>query len=432
MLDLLSILCYPTLSPDVIGSWLGLMLPDPIAVGLGGLLILGAIGILIPIGLLWLECMAAAWIAPRESAALPTYRPAIDVLIPAHNEAAGLKSTLQTILPQLQPRDRLVVVADNCEDETAEIARTHGATVLERHDHQRRGKGYALDYGLKAIAEDPPEAVILFDADCTVHPGTIDALARLTIAAHRPIQALYLLAPAEQPPKPKNAISALAFTVKNWVRPLGLRYLGWPCLLTGNGMAFPWPIISAAFLAHGNLVEDMQLALDLAIAGHHPQFSTQGKVTGLLPQQDSAAKTQRTRWEHGHLKTLQTQVIVLLKEALKQRRLDLAVIGLDLSIPPLALLVMIWGGLLILALLGGLLGTSWLAAEILGVCGGLLLLSILSAWYRFCRDTVPLHLLLSVPLYLLWKLPLYLRFLTRPQSEWVRTDRSDPSPSSRP
>ncbi|MBD2329068.1 glycosyltransferase family 2 protein [Alkalinema sp. FACHB-956] len=395
-----------------------------------------AVGIIIPIGILFLECLTAllpdSLPEPVGSSILQGSRPSLDILIPAYNEGEGMIPTLQTIQAQLYPGDRLIVVADNCDDDTAAIARTQGAIVLERHDLLRRGKGYALNYGLQEMAKAPPEAVIIFDADCTVHPGTIDQLAYQTIAFHRPIQALYLLYPPHHPPKPKDAISAFAFTVKNWVRPQGLARLGLPCLLTGNGMAFPWAIIENAFLDRGNLVEDMQLAIDLAISGHLPKFTSQSKVTGFLPSDGRAAQSQRTRWEHGHLKTLQKQVWVLLKAALRQRRLEIAAIALDLSIPPLALLVMVWAGLLILSVLTGLLGNFWLPTVVLGTGGGLLMASILVAWYRFCRDMVSFRQLLAVPLYLVWKIPLYLQFLIRPQSEWIRTQRdsSDVAPSS--
>ena len=134
------------------------------------------------------------------------------------------------------------------------------------------------------------------------------------------------------------------FWSKTGVRPQGLDRLGFPGILTGTGMAFPWSVIQSASLASGNIVEDMQLSMDLAIAGHPTLFCPDTKVIGLLPQQAQAAKSQRTRWEHGHLQTMLTQVPRLVREALRQKRLDLLVIALDLSVPPLSLLVMIWGG----------------------------------------------------------------------------------------
>ena len=196
----------------------------------------------IPIVVLWVECVLAVLPARRSPRELPVERPTIAVLVPAHDEAAGISSTLKTLLPQLTERDRLVVVADNCSDETASIARTCGATVIERHDSERRGKGYALDFGLNFLASAPPDVVVVVDADCLVAGGAIEKISRLAVVRLGPVQAKYLLTqPAT--PNPASAVSLLAFTVKNLVRPAGLSQLGLPCLLTGTGMAFPWSVL---------------------------------------------------------------------------------------------------------------------------------------------------------------------------------------------
>lgn len=219
-----------------------------------------ALGLLVPISVLFIECIAALFPSRRITWQVVAPRPRVDVLVPAHNEAAGIRATLNTLLPQLTAPDRLVVVADNCDDETAAIARTFGATVLERQEPTRKGKGYALDYGLRFIALNPPAVVVVIDADSVVHPGAVELISRLATATARPVQATYLM---QQPinPEPKDAVSALAFMVKNLVRPTGLDRLRLPCLLTGTGMALPWSVIREVSLASSNIVEDMQLGL---------------------------------------------------------------------------------------------------------------------------------------------------------------------------
>lgn len=392
------------------------------------LLLILAIVLFIPIIVLFVECWAALLLAqPRTR--LTANPPQIKVLMPAHNEATGIAATLATIVPQLPHPSHLVVVADNCNDNTATIVRDYGATAIERTDLSQRGKGYALDYGLNFLKLDPPETVVLVDADCLVEPGTIEKIAQLSATTNRPVQAVYLM---EQPPKPKpkDAVSVLAFLVKNLVRPTGLTRLGFPCLLTGTGMAFPWSTLQKISLASGNIVEDMQLGLDLAIAGDAPILCSNAKVIGRLPQQDQAAKGQRERWEHGHLQTLLTQVPRLLKAALQQKRLDLLAIALDLSVPPLSLLVMLWLAFLILTIAAIFLKLSTGLPTVLGaIQGGLILLSILGAWAKFGRTYLPAQTLLAVPFYVLWKIPLYLAFLVKRQTKWVRTDR-DPVDSS--
>lgn len=391
-------------------------------------LVLGvaALGLLVPIAVLFIECCAA--LLPHrlsgESQTIP--KPRVGVLVPAHNEAQEIGATLLTLLPQLGEGDRLVVIADNCTDETAEIVRGLGAIAIERQDVEHRGKGYALDYGLKFLATDPPEIVAIVDADCNTQSGSIDDISRMAFASARPVQAIYLMATPPNP-SPKDSVSALAFLVKNLVRPKGLAQLGMPCLLTGTGMAFPWSVIAKAPLASGNIVEDMQVALDLAIAGHPPLFCTDAKVTGRLPQQEQAAKSQRTRWEHGHLQTLLSQTPRLLKAAIEQKRLDLVAMALDLCVPPLSLLVMLWVAMMVGSLLAVILGASGIPAVILAVEGLLIFTAIVVAWAKFGRVDIPLFTLLAVPFYILWKIPLYLAFLIKPQSKWVRTERDLPN-----
>lgn len=347
------------------------------------------------------------------------------ILIPAHDEAAVLAQTLAALQPQLRPTDRLIVVADNCTDATADIARSADATVLERDDPERRGKGYALDYGLQALAASPPETVIVVDADCLVLSGGLEQLQLQTLRSGRPAQAVYLM---EQPPAPgmKDRVSAFAFKVKNWVRPQGLTRLGWPCPLTGTGMAFPWAAVAAVDLASGHIVEDMKLGLDLAIAAYPPQLCEAAQVRGQLPVAGAARISQRTRWEHGHLQVLQEYVPRLLAASLRQRRSDLAVMALDLAIPPLSLLVLLWLGGFAIAAVWGIFSAVWAPAGLFAAAGGSLLIAISTAWARFGREDISLLQLLGFPFYVLWKVPLYLQFILKPESQWVRTAR-DPS-----
>ncbi|MEG4321205.1 MULTISPECIES: glycosyltransferase [unclassified Microcoleus] len=381
-----------------------------------------ALILLIPVAVLFLECSAAFLSGLSPTAETQEGRPTVAVLIPAYNEAAGIGATISTILPQLTPQDRLLVIADNCTDDTAEIARNCGASAIERHDTERRGKGYALDFGLTAIASAPPEVIIMVDADCICEPDAIEKLARVAMAEQRPVQATYLM---EQPPNPtpKDSISALAFLVKNLVRPSGLKQLGFPSLLTGTGMGFPWLIIRDVPLASGNIVEDMQMSLDLAIAGHPTVFCPEARVTGCLPQQQQVAKTQRTRWEHGHLQTLLTQTPRLATASIEQQRFDLMAIALDLSVPPLSLLVAIWVAAFAVSILAAIIGASPIPAVLLGIQGLLILVSIVSAWSKFGRADISGATLLSVPFYILWKIPLYLGFILKRQTKWVRTER---------
>lgn len=382
-----------------------------------------ALGLLVPIAVLLVECTAAFFKGTNKKVEVEQDRPRVAVLVPAHNEENEIGTTIQTILPQLTNQDQLVVIADNCSDNTAKVAREFGVTVIERQepDRNRRGKGYALDYGLQFIEKEPPEVVVTVDADCIVHQGTITQIATRAIALERPVQSSYIM---NQPDNPglKDQISALAVKVKNLVRPVGLEQMGLPCLLTGSGMAFPWSVIRKISLAGSKTVDDMQSALDLALVGHPPTFCPEAVVTGRL-MKEQAAKSQRTRWEHGHIETLFTEVPKLIKAAIAQNRFDLLAMALDLCIPPLSLLVMLWTVSTAAALIAAWLGASLLPAVLLGIEGILLFSAVAGAWAKFGRSDLSMLTLLSVPFYIVWKIPLYLAYLVKPQTKWTRTER---------
>jgi cellulose synthase/poly-beta-1,6-N-acetylglucosamine synthase-like glycosyltransferase len=393
----------------------------PISVWNGVLLGL-AIAIALPIGVLLAECVAALWPprAPQPASTGSSRR--IAVLIPAHNEEAHIAETVRNIRSQVEADDGVVVVADNCSDATAERAREAGAEVLERCDDELRGKGYALAHGLRHLAARPPELVIFIDADTRVEPGAIRALRECAGAAGRPAQAVNLL---DAPPDagPTALISSFAFLVKNLVRPAGLARMGIPCLLLGTGMAIPWTLIDVDRLATGNIVEDMQLGIDLAIAGAPPVLCLGARVVGSLPAASRAALTQRTRWEHGHLGTLLTQSPRLLWHAITRMRLRLLGMAIDLAVPPLALLCLMWTAVTTGAAFFAMHGGSRLPAIVGGAAGGALVLSVFLAWVRHGRLRVPGRVLILAPLYILWKIPVYLAFFFRRQKAWVRTPR---------
>jgi cellulose synthase/poly-beta-1,6-N-acetylglucosamine synthase-like glycosyltransferase len=224
----------------------------------------------LPIMVVFVEC-AAALLPQRRSSAAGARRPRIDVLIPAHNEEAVIGETLASVALELRPGDRVLVVADNCRDRTAEIAHLAGAQVVERTDDVRHGKGYALDFGFRRLHGAADDVVVIVDADCRVGTGSLDALARAVAQSGRPAQAEYVMTCPPQP-TPRDIVSQLAVTVKNRVRQRGLTALGGPAVLTGSGMAFPRSVLAAASLAGGDLVEDMKLSSELAAAGRGPVF----------------------------------------------------------------------------------------------------------------------------------------------------------------
>jgi len=358
----------------------------------------------------------------RAAAPLPATRPRVAILIPAHNEEAGLPATLSSLQSQLGIADRILVVADNCRDRTADVARRAGVDVVERSHAELRGKGYALDFGVQALAAAPPDVVVIVDADCIVGDGAIVRLAGLAFQHQRPVQALYLMhTPVGSGPLKK--IAEFAWIVKNKVRPLGWFRLGWPCQLMGTGMAFPWQTIRASRLATGHIVEDMKLGMDLALAGSAPMFCPHALVYSYFPTSNEGTQSQRTRWEHGHLSMITSTAPATLLAGVRRASAGLFAFGLDLCVPPLALLVLLVCGLTGLSLLLALSGGP-VAPLVLGILAGTALgAAILMAWWRHGRAVLNGKELALAAWYVAAKVPLYFRFLFHRQVAWVRSKR---------
>jgi cellulose synthase/poly-beta-1,6-N-acetylglucosamine synthase-like glycosyltransferase len=372
-----------------------------------------------------IEICAASFLARRrEASPMAQRRGTVAVLIPAHDEAKGILATLNDIKPQLRPTDRLLVVADNCTDDTALIAASGGAEVIVRSDPSQVGKGYALDRGINHLASNPPDIVIMIDADCRAAERVVDSLASVCEQKQRPVQSLYLMASSEGS-KINHQVAEFAWRVKNWVRPLGLQALGLPCQLMGSGMAFPWTVIRSVELSSGLIVEDLKLGLDLAGAGYAPLFCPSAVVISDFPSSAEGAMGQRKRWEHGQGGLIRAIAIPRFVEAIRRRDLNLATLVLDLLVPPLSLLLIIISMVAMgtgLTMLAGLTATAF--AISIG-CLVAVIFAVIVAWILRGRDVLPPKSLALVPSYLVTKVRLYIAAaLGERISLWVRADRN--------
>src|SRR5262245_46115320 len=181
------------------------------------------------------------WTSPASAPGMPSHRTA--VLIPAHNEGTGILPTIRDVQAQLGPNDRILVVADNCTDDTAAIVQAAGVEVIVRTDPARLGKGHALEFGVRHLGLNPPDVVVILDADCRLGDNTLRPLSDRAMASGRPVQSLYfMLAPAEHA-QPGKGVNLFAWRIKNWIRPLGLKVFRLPTQLFGTGMAFPFSLL---------------------------------------------------------------------------------------------------------------------------------------------------------------------------------------------
>lgn len=369
----------------------------------------------LPTAMLALECVVGA---RRHVSGEAGEAPPFVVVMPAHDEAAGIDASVRAALGLLRDGDELLVVADNCTDDTAARARALGATVIERSNPHLRGKGHALEYARAFIADHLPraEAVLVLDADCRAMPGSLPALAEAAVRRDAAVQGIFLLA-APDDAGAVVRVSSFAFLIKNLVRLQGLGRLSGMALLQGSGMAFPRSMYLEMRWPGGSLVEDLEMGLDLLLAGRRVIVEPGARILSATSSVEGTG-SQRRRWEHGMMQTAWRYVPRLLARAV--RRPALAIVALDLMIPPTVLLALCSAPALgiVLALAGptapflALLATQTAAA-----------LGLSLAWWRHGRDTLTLSSLRQLPGYFVWKLPLIAQFVTRREREWTRTER---------
>jgi len=370
-------------------------------------------------------------------ATLLSRRPAIPVpsqgarkfrfIVPAHNESAGIGETVRSLLAVDYPSTsfEVVVVADNCEDDTAAQARAAGAIVLERKDAERRGKGYAL---LLAFSNLPPEvdAVVVIDADTLVSPNILRAFAARRDLGAVAIQADY----AVRNPNAawRTRLIAIAFGAFHIVRSRARERLSLSCGLRGNGMCFSAALLSEVPHEAFSIVEDVEYGLRLGEAGHRVQYADEAHVYGEMVSTAAAAASQRRRWEEGRKDLVRRNGVRLLRAGLRQGDRVLCDLALDLLIPPLSrIAVFSVLGLLLAGALSFEAGRCVWSATLYGWSLFAVVLYVLRGWSVSGTGARGLLDLGLAPLYVVWKAGLRLRKASRPTSSWVRTKREHQS-----
>jgi cellulose synthase/poly-beta-1,6-N-acetylglucosamine synthase-like glycosyltransferase len=336
------------------------------------------------------------------------------VVIPAHDEAAGLPRTLHSLRQDLRgdALTRVAVVADNCTDDTAAVARALGVQVLERHDPARRGKGHALQHAFDRLTD--ADAFIVVDADTDVEPGFSAAMRAALAAGADALQCRYGVRDAHA--SPRAGLADVALGAWNVLRPRGRAALGLSAGILGNGFALTRRVLQAVPYSAHSIVEDVEYHHRLVEHGVRVQWVDGACVRGDMPQADAAAAPQRARWEGGRLRLLRDHGPTMAVRVLRGQW-RLADPLLDLLTWPLAWLVSLL--LLAVALGEGLVppgAAAGLAALVLHVS---VALGLMPARRHHRRA------LLGAPRYLLWKLSLSARTwrTARRHTTWVRSQR---------
>jgi 1,2-diacylglycerol 3-beta-glucosyltransferase len=366
-------------------------------------------------------------VAARGSAARspqPAGAPPLDlaVIVPAHDEEPGIGATLASLAACEYPaaHQRTIVIADNCSDATAARAREFGVEVWERTDPANRGKGHALAWALERLFAEaqPPDAVAMVDADCTVSANLLDAVARHLADGAEAIQVDYVAGNPED--SPTAALRFAGFALADTVRFLGKERLGLSCGLVGTGMAFPRLVLERAPWTVTGLMEDGEYHMRLVLDGTRTRFVPEAWVSQPVPTSMRASSEQQARWEKGKLDMIRAWTPRLLGSGIARQDPVRIHAGLECLVPPQSVIAL--GGLAGVALGAGGRRPRLLALSLLTlggqtafVLGGLRLVRAPASVYRA---------LLMAPVLIVNKLALYARLAGgRGPSGWVRTER---------
>ena len=384
---------------------------------------------LLPYFLLTLISAIAAFFSARKKACSADHRNRFLIVIPAHDEEAGVAETVQSCRNVDYPADlfEVLVIADNCNDDTAGVASREGATVVVRHDLSRKSKGYAIEYLIDQLQKsgqfDRVDALVVVDADSTVSSDLLLGCAGAIEAGNDWIQCHYVV--SNPGASWRTKLMAYAFSLFNGVGPLGRSTLGLSAGLCGNGMCLTTKGLRRVPWSGFGLVEDFEFSWNVRLAGEKIAFLPWTTVHGvMLKHGGKAAVAQRGRWEAGRREVARRMFTPLLRSPRLGTLAKLAAI-IELTMPPMVPLVLCYLCLLAANLL--VVASGGLAAGYSALLIGFsLLMSLALVLYGIAPFLVfglswdYLLVFFYIPFYAAWKL---LSAVQGKPTHWVRTPR---------
>lgn len=405
--------------------------------GIVGVAAGAAAGIATAVPSTYLAVLTAAGLLPRQRRDVeldPSGAVRFAVFVPAHDEESGITDTIESLLAQDYQRStfEVHVVADNCSDTTADVARRAGATVHERDTPDQRGKGHALNWLYDRLDGDTFDVVVVVDADTIAEPTFLTAMARSFDRGADAVQGFYGVRDIES--SPVIALRFAALACRHHLRPLGRHALGASCGLYGNGMAFRTGLLERHRWS-GHLIEDAEFQMHLLSDGVLVEYAPEARVAAEMPTSLDAAVSQHERWEAGRASLVRRFVPELARRSiiggLLRRRAYLDAM-LDHLTPPVTMIALLDAT----AVAGGVIGSTFgqrrggsivtaigsLASAVLvvHVFGALRAVGAPGQVYRSMRD---------VPKLILWKTSLLKNVSGRADGvEWTRTTRNASEP----
>ena len=393
------------------------MLIDKLIMILGSVLIIGAAP-----GAIELAWLTLGGILPPRPLAGPKGEPMalrFCFVVPAHDEGRGVADCVHS-LRQCEKGIHdfaVVVIADNCSDDTARHAESAGARVLIRQDPQRRGKGFALSHAFQILLQEPHDVFIVVDADTRVEPNLLLAMAPLFLSGADAVQSRYL---ASNPDATlRTRLMHVAWLAYNILRLRGREYWGCSVNILGNGFALGREALLQVPFDADSIAEDLDYHIRFVASGRRVRFCEATTVWAPAPASGAVASAQRARWEGGRFRMMKERLPSLLR-GIAGGQWRLVEPALDLLLLPLAFQVLLF---IALALL------PWAPARWVGLAGlAIVTLHVIAAMLVSRAGPRYWLALATAPFYIVWKLTLGKRLIAAAgkNAAWVRTERNNP------
>jgi cellulose synthase/poly-beta-1,6-N-acetylglucosamine synthase-like glycosyltransferase len=276
------------------------------------------------VGSYFLSVSIFGWIKRKEENA-KSYPPKkrFALIIPAHNEELVISHIIDSLSRQNYPRYLfdIFVIADNCTDKTADIAKKLNVNVYIRNNTEEKGKGFALDWMFGKIfkMEDRYDVVSVFDADNLVSSNYLLEMNKQLCMGHKVVQG-YI--------DSKNPFDSwitcsysIAFWMANRIFQLPRYYLGLSCGLCGTGFCIDLEVLKKLKWGATCLTEDLEFTMKLALNNMKVSWANEAIVYDEKPLTLKQSWNQRKRWMQGHADCAGRFLMPLFKKAFKEGNL---------------------------------------------------------------------------------------------------------------
>jgi cellulose synthase/poly-beta-1,6-N-acetylglucosamine synthase-like glycosyltransferase len=345
------------------------------------------------------------------------------ILIPAHDEEDCLPRLIDSLNSLQYPDDlyEVVVIADNCTDSTASIARLQELTVLERSDFKRRGKGHVIQWALERIDHSRFDAFVIIDADSAVETGYLSHLNKLILSGARIIQTYNgVLNPDETW---LTSLLDVSRTIGNeFIHPAKIN-LGLSSYLMGNGMCFITEILDIYGWNALTIGEDWEYYIYLISKGERVAFSKEAQIYHQESVTLKNATHQRLRWSSGRFSTALKHGFKLFFAGIKSRDPVMVDGAMPLLLPNLSLGLNLTIFCLLLSLMtdsSGFLTSPLLFLSLIAIQSGMFITGIL----RTNNKSKKLRAFFFAPAFLLWKFCIdIVSIVMMNRIRWIKTTR---------